>query len=133
MREFAQKNIIKLGPCHLDTSLRLSPLLRKFVQKNVIKIGPCHLEWGKKMVSPSARDPGMSSTWSWSYRCYSKQLKEYYSNQCSSCCSTIISGHLTSVCPTCYDHHQSLGGLLPWSLPSHLHNGPLIIDDHNHF
>ena len=58
VREFAQKNIIKLGPCHLDTSLRLSPLLRKFVQKNVIKIGPCHLEWGKKMVSPSARDPG---------------------------------------------------------------------------
>ncbi len=35
-------------PCHLDTSLRLSPLLRKFVQKNVIKIGPCHLEWGEK-------------------------------------------------------------------------------------
>ena len=26
------------------------------MQKIFIKIGPCHLEWGKKMVSPSARD-----------------------------------------------------------------------------
>ena len=35
MREFEQKNIIKLGPCHLDTSLRLSPLLRKLYYRGV--------------------------------------------------------------------------------------------------
>ena len=72
-----QKNIIKLGPCHLDTSLRLSPLLRKFVQKNFIKIGPCHLEWGKKMVSPSARDPGSyKAIFNKSYR-YFLMLESY--------------------------------------------------------